>query len=252
MSSSNLKAKNLIPLALAELCGTATILFFGCLGCGATSGGLATAAFAFGGSVYLAIEICGSVSGGHFNPAVTLGVLVLGKIGIIQFIVYLVAQFIGGLLGFLLLYVLAPHNDSGYSGKTTYCILRLSSGATAAQGFGLEVLITAGLVMAVCSLLDPRNSLPGKSVSLRIGFLILCFVFALGPYTGAALNPARSLPPALMYNYFDDQWVFQVGPFVGGALGGALYRFLFDSSETYSAYNKLSDFNSVHAASPSA
>lgn len=221
------KGKGHVPSMLAEIGGTSIIMFIGCMGCGDLKFGPGTPAFTFAVSVQLAIEIFGGISGGHFNPAVSLAVLIMRKINLTQFFLYTIAQFIGCFIGYAFLYAINISN-----GNT--CVLKLGENVTPFQGFLVEALVTAALVMNASALSDSRNGISGNSTPLRVGFMICGLVYAAGPYSGAALNPARSLPPSLLNNFYDNHWVFHLGPFAGGALGGLIYRYVYDSEERYS------------------
>jgi len=170
----------------------------------------------------------GHVSGGHLNPAVTVGCIVGGRISIIQGLFYIVAQTIGGVVGTALTYACTPKlmRDMNNLGQTN-----LGPGVEAAQGFGLELLFTFMLVLFVLSITDPINKMEKFGTCLGIGVVIWVCHVCLIPYTGCGINPARSFGPALIMNQWDNHWIYWVGPFVGGILAPIVYNFIFYAEE---------------------
>jgi len=162
----------------------------------------------------------GHVSGGHLNPAVTLGMIFGGRISVLQGLLYIPAQMVGGIVGSAFTYGLTP--DVKKLGATT-----LSEGVTSAQGFGLELLFTLILVFFVFSITDPAKKVGPAGACLGIGVAIwVCHVCLIG-YTGCGINPARSFGPAVIMNKWEDHWVYWIGPFAGALLAAILYCLVF-------------------------
>ncbi|XP_045773446.1 aquaporin AQPAe.a-like [Maniola jurtina] len=167
------------------------------------------------------VQIIGQISGGHINPAVTIGVFARGHIKLLKAILYIIAQILGSLLGALLAYAVTHTNLRQDLGATVpYKDLR------ADQVFGLEFIMTFILVSVVLSVLDTRRSDRGLgSGPLAIGLSITACQVSAFLYTGS-LNPVRSLGPAVVMNIWTKHWVYWLGPILGGAAAGLIYRFI--------------------------
>lgn len=210
---------------IAELIGTFALVFIGA-GAGALQiGGLVGVAFAHGLVVVGFAYAYGHVSGTHINPAVTLGVWLAGKIGAGRAAAYWVAQMIGGALaGYALAWCLGG-TETGL-GATVLARGLEAGGAvidvTPAMGVVIELILTFFLVNAVLN-----AGVSGKashSAGLAIGLTLTFCILMGGPLTGASLNPARTLGPALATGNWADFWVYLVGPLAGGAIAALLYR----------------------------
>ena len=168
------------------------------------------------------IATLGGVSGGHFNPAVTVAAAVLRRIDPIDAVVYILAQLSGGVLGALLVkaFLLDEGRASHYGAAS---ISPLLSGNVA--GAGIEAIGTFLLVLAVCAVaLNPRAR--REWAPLVIGLTLGLDVMIFGPLTGSAVNPARWFGPALIGNHFGGTWPYVVGPLVGAVAAAALYRYV--------------------------
>ena len=164
----------------------------------------------------------GAVSGGHFNPAITLGAAVLRRIDPVDAGVYILAQLSGGVLGALLCKAfLLDEGRAGHYGAATISPL-LSNNF---QGACIEGIGTFLLVLAVCAVaFNPRAR--HEWAPLAIGFTLGLDVLIFGPLTGSAVNPARWFGPALIGNEFGGTWPYIIGPIVGALAAVALYRFV--------------------------
>jgi MIP family channel proteins len=173
----------------------------------------AVVGFAQGLVLFALIWTLGAVSGGHFNPAVTVGAAALRKIDPVDAVVYILAQLSGGVLGALLAKgLLLDEGRAGHYGAAT--VSPLLGGNF--QGFIVEGIGTFVLVLVVLSVLfNPR--VRQEWGPLAIGFTLVFLVMLFGPLTGAALNPARWFGPALIGEEFGDVW-----PYLGGELIGAI------------------------------
>jgi MIP family channel proteins len=208
---------------LAELIGTFTLVFVGA-GAGAVVGGTGTpglvaVAFAHGLAIMTSVYVWGSISGCHINPAVTVGVLVGGHIDAVKAVLYIVAQLIGGIAAaYLLAWVVGF--DSGL-GETVGSLTTTS----AAKTIVVEGVLTFFLILAVfASGVVGRN---GNAAGAAIGLVVTMDILFAGPLTGASMNPARTLGPALAMGHWSYLWMYIVGPLAGGALAGLLYNQLF-------------------------
>jgi len=170
----------------------------------------------------------GHVSGGHLNPAVTVGLVVGGRTPIIKGLFYIVAQVVGGVVGTALTYACTPkaQRDTNFLGVTD-----LGPGVKPEQGFGLELLFSFILVFFVLSITDPIKKMENFGTCLGIGVVIWVCHVCLIPFTGCGINPARSFGPAVVMNKWDNHWIYWVGPIVGGLLAPILYNFIFYAEE---------------------
>jgi len=208
---------------IAECIGTAVLVVCGCgtaaaVGCNGASPDAAyvLTALAFGLTIVAMAYSIGNVSGCHINPAVSLGVFLSGKMDKNDFIGYLVAQFVGGIIGALIVGVLLGF-DCGFGANGLY-------DDNAFLSLFVEIILTFIFVMAV---LGATDKIENSSVAgLVIGFS-LTLVHILGiHFTGTSVNPARSFGPALFAGTLSTVWVFIVGPLVGGALAALCYGYL--------------------------
>jgi aquaporin Z len=214
----------------AEVLGTAILVLFGC-GSAVLMGaeiGMTGISLAFGLAIVAAAYGLGPISGAHLNPAVSLGALLAGRIGTGTFISYVLAQFVGAVLGALVLYVIA-------SGKAGYDVAVNGLGQ---NGFGPgylgEYSLTAALVfefvmtfLFVTVILGATQSgAPAAMAGLAIG-LTLAAIHLVGiNVTGVSVNPARSFGPAVFVGgqALTDLWVFILAPLAGGALAGLVHK----------------------------
>jgi len=213
---------------LAEVTGTAVLVFMGCgsavfLGC-ATNGGHLAVALAFGLSIVAMAYVIGNVSGCHINPAVSLGAFIDKRINAKDFCAYVVSQSAGGVLGALLLKIVSSLADIDI---TKNLGSNLAAGAGGTGGAILvEVILTFIFVLVILGVTadSSKNSVAGIVIGLT-----LVFVHIVGiPLTGTSVNPARSLGPALLAGgqALADLWIFIVSPFIGAALAAFVYKAL--------------------------
>lgn len=209
--------------------GTATLSFGFKLFGSSTSAGVVTTAMAFGLVLLGLAYTLGPISGCHVNPAVTLGFLASGRMAVKEAIGYWIAQFVGGIVGALVLWGM-------FSGSPDYSRSGVGLGAdgwgdasmihiNATGAFVTEVVLTFVFVLVVLGATS-RLASPGFG-GLAIG-LALAAVHLVGiPITGTSVNPARSLGPALVVGgtALRQVWLFIVAPLVGGAIAAVVYRF---------------------------
>jgi len=218
--------RKLTAALAAEAVGTCLFFIVGAgsivLGTFAPPGpGLLGVALAHGIILAVMVSSLGAVSGGHFNPAVTFGLWIAGKIDATRGAMYVVAQLIGAAAAGVVLRLAFP--DAWQA--TNIGIPALGPGVSAATGIALEAIMTVVLLLAVFgTAVDPRGP---KLGGLAIGLAIAADILVGGPVTGAAMNPARWFGPAIASGAFDNAYVWIVGPLLGAALAAILYRWLF-------------------------
>jgi len=217
-SLEDLKTKAFWKACLAELIGTGILVLIGCGS--ASQGNLTSISLCFGFTVASVVWGIGHVSGGHINPAVTIGFLITRKITIARTLFYIIFQVIGAILGALLVKGLFP--GAGNLGSAL-----LSDGVSAGQGFGIEFCMAFILMFVVLASVDEQRTDKGGSIPLTIGLVIaMCCLCAI-PFTGCGMNPARSFGPALISDNLDHHWLYWAGPIAGAALAALIYDFVF-------------------------
>jgi aquaporin Z len=211
--------------AIAEFIGTFALIFFGAGAIILTQGAdIVAIALAHGVAIWLMVSMMGGLSGGVFNPAIQIALLVTGKMPAARSGVYLVAQLLGAAAAAFVLMAFWPESmfDAVNGGLPT-----VDPGISTGTAVLIEALTTAFLVWAVfATAIDDRGVFP-KTGGLTIGLTISLAIFATGSLTGAALNPARWFGPALATNDWSNWWVWIVGPICGGVIAGVAYLFLF-------------------------
>lgn len=214
--------RNLLRQCVAEGIGTFALIFIG-VGAIYNNPGLLGVALAHGLTIAVMVSATGGISGGHLNPAVTLGLLVGGKISLKDSFAYWVAQLAGATAAALLIIGIAGHNlgVSIVGGGTP----DLAPTVSQLQGIAIEAVVTFFLVFVVYgSAVDARAP---KIGGLAIGLTVAIGILFAGPLTGGALNPARAFGPALASGHWNNQLVYWAGPMLGGLLAGLVYgRFL--------------------------
>jgi MIP family channel proteins len=210
---------------VAEFIGTFALIFIGA-GAGALGvGGLVGVALAHGFVIVGFAYAYGHISGTHINPAVTIGVWTAGKIESTRALSYIVVQLLGGVTGaFALAHVLGGI-QTGLGATTLNHALQVGSttiNVTPTMGVTLEAILTFFLVNAVMNAgISGKATIPG---GLAIGLTLAFGILMGGPLTGASMNPARTLGPAVVTGNFADIWVYFVGPIAGAVVAGLLYR----------------------------
>jgi len=215
-----------VRVVIAETLGTMVLVIIGCGSAlnkdWASPFDVTQVSLAFGLSVMAMASAIGHISGGHLNPAVSIGLLAGGELPLVDCLVYTVSQCIGAVLGSSILYGVTPTSRLGTLGANG--IGEVSPGAAVL----LEAILTMVLVLVVySSAVDPSHPWAPGLAPLTIGLTVTAAHLVLIPYTGTSVNPARSLGPALVGNHWKDHWVFWVGPITGGVVGGILYNTVF-------------------------
>jgi MIP family channel proteins len=220
-----LMAVSLSARLIAEFIGTFALIFIGA-GAGALGlGGFVGVAFAHG--LVLATFACayGSISGCHINPAVTVSVLLAKHISPRDAGLYIVVQLLGGIFGALFLRFVLGGAETGLGATVLAQNLRIgevSFSVTPLAGLVLEIILTFFLANAVLNTAIAGRA--GDVAPLAIGLTLTFCILMGGPLTGASLNPARTIGPAIASGTFTDIWLYIVGPVVGGILAALLYN----------------------------
>ncbi|XP_077581099.1 aquaporin-4 [Stigmatopora nigra] len=176
----------------------------------------------FGLTIGTMVQCFGHISGGHINPAVTASMLATRKVSVVKGVFYIVAQMVGAIGGSGLVFSVTPSDRRGSLG-----VCALHEKINVGQGVLVELLLTAQLVFTIFATCDSKRTDLFGSASLSIGLSVtIGHLFGI-PYTGASMNPARSFGPAVVMNNFNQQWVYWVGPVLGGVIAGLLYDYLF-------------------------
>jgi aquaporin Z len=220
-----------IRALIGELLGTFILVFLGSLGVATlavvTNGqgdpviAVLILPFAFGLGLMAAIGVAGPVSGGHFNPAVTLAALFDGRVTWKDALGYVVAQVLGAAgasLSILLIttksIVEASVNHPGPIAQTPF--------EQELHAFSAEIILTAIFVAVI---LTVTRKAPDVAIII-IPLVLVCIHFVGIQVSGASVNPARSLGPAIVTGTYADLWIYLTGPFLGAILGWGAYRLL--------------------------
>lgn len=222
---------------LAECIGTFVLVFIGC-GSAVIAGsyiGFLGIAFAFGLSLLALVYAIGGISGCHVNPAVTLSMLVAGKIKSKEAVVYIVMQCIGAVVAAGVLWMIAQGQDGYFLaadglGANGYGALS-PAGYSLLACFIAELVLTGLFVFIIFA--STSASAPKGFAGIAIGFT-LAFVHIVGiPITGTSVNPARSLGPAVYVGgeALMQLWLFWLAPILGGVLAALLWSYLFEKPQ---------------------
>ena len=176
----------------------------------------------------------GGISGGHFNPAVTLGLALAGRAPWSDLVPYWIAQVIGGALAALVVFIVASQT-AGFAAGTfaSNGYAELSPGGySLLAGLIIEVVLTAGFIVVILG--ATSTSAPAGFAPIAIGLTLAVIHFVAIPVTNASINPARSIAAALFGGAgpLTQLWAFIVAPLAGGALGGLIWRYLLSPGES--------------------
>lgn len=199
-------------------------------------------AIAHGFSLFVLVTIMAPISGGHLNPAVTLGVFISGKMKWPLLILYPIAQLLGALVGAFLALVMkigVPESKSPTSLSPE--TIRMAGhfpidGLDPGRAILGEAIITFLLVLVVLMTTDNKNKT--GFAPLAIGVAVLCGVLCSGHVTGGSMNPARSFGPAISalslgkMKPIENLYIYFVGPLIGGALAAVIYKLVFASADS--------------------
>jgi aquaporin Z len=203
---------------VAEFIGTFTLIFIGA-GVGALGiGGLVGVALAHGLVVLTFAYSYGHISGTHINPAITIALWVGKQIDLVNAVGYIVVQLLGAIAAGLTLNFLIGGAAPGL-GATV-----LADGVTPVQGLIIEIILTFLLANAIFN--SAVSGKAGNAAPVAIGLTLVFCTLMGGPLTGASLNPARTIGPAVATGNFADLWLYLAGPIVGGILAALVYDYL--------------------------
>jgi aquaporin Z len=215
----------------AETLGTFVLVFFGCGAAMRSGGDYVATGLTFGLTVVVMAYAVGRISGGHFNPAVTLGAVLGGRLPWNQVGLYMAAQLLGGLLAGAMLFGL-NHGFEGFSAEGN-----MAQNFFGDQGTGfawwaallLEILLTAVFLWVILAVTDERNEVNVAMGPLAIGLALAMIHFASMSATGTSVNPARSIGVGVFAgtDAIVQLWLFVVAPLLGAAIAGLTYPILF-------------------------
>jgi MIP family channel proteins len=203
--------------------GVGSIKFFAQVGQPNAQVNVLAIALAFGLTVAVMVAATGHISGGQFNPAVSIALLVTGKMSIHDALFYILTQLVAAtvaswvLVKWLGVYAVVAGVTSPANTPTQISPM---------TAMWMEVVLTFFLVFVIFGVaVDKRG--PNVNAGLMIGLTVALDILVGGPYTGASMNPARTFGPALVTSTWTAHWVYWVGPILGGALAGIVYNALF-------------------------
>jgi len=218
----------------AEAISTFCLVFFGPLsvivsasmfGPGLTLEGILLISFAHGSAIGLMVYSFGHISGAHINPAVTIPMMITRKIGIIDGIGYIAFQIIGAIIAAFSVKAILPELGAavnfGVQGGPSDFI-----GKSAMSGFALELVFTFFLVAVIFMTAVHKKAAAGMA-GLSIGGMIFLLHLVGVPLTGASMNPARTLGPALASGFWEFHWIYWAGPIIGGIIAGLIMNYIF-------------------------
>jgi aquaporin Z len=205
---------------LAELLGTFTLVFVGSLSILAAvatdSPVVLVVAFGFGLALLAGLYAFGEISGGHFNPAVSLAMFLSGRLDLPAMIGYWVSQLAGAILASLA--VLAAFSQDDVAGTVT-------AASDSWDAFWLELLLTTIFVSVI--LQSSRSQRIFGTALIAIPLTLVAVHLAAIPTSGSSVNPVRSLGPALVGNEWGDIWIYLTAPLIGGAIAAAIHTYLY-------------------------
>lgn len=223
----------------AEFIGTFWLVFGGCGSAILAAGfpevgiGFVGVSLAFGLTVVTMAYAVGSISGGHFNPAVTLGLVLAGRADVRELVPYWIAQLLGGVVGAGILYIIA----SGVAGYTPGGFASNGYDALSPGGYGMVAALVAEIVLTAFFLLiilgATSKAAPAGFAPLAIGLGLTLIHLISIPVTNTSVNPARSTAAAIFAQNgaVGQLWLFWVAPLIGAAIGALIWRYILAPGE---------------------
>lgn len=228
------------PLA-AEFLGTFVLVLGGCgaavLAAGVDPGGIGLlgVSLAFGLTVLTMAYAVGHISGGHFNPAVTLGLIAGGRFNVRDAAPYIGAQVVGAIAAAAVIYVIAHGADGFDASESGFAANGFDEhspgGYSLLAGFVSELTLTAVFLVIIMGVTSRRA--PAGFAPIAIGLALTLIHLISIPITNTSVNPARSTGPALFVGDWalEQLWLFWVAPILGGVLGGLIYKYVLEEPE---------------------
>jgi MIP family channel proteins len=226
---------NLLRKLTAEFLGTFAFVFVGAgaictdaylVSTGQSGLGWLGIAIATGLSFGVMASALAHISGGHLNPAITIGFWVTRRLSTLHTITYGIAQFAGAIAAAYAIKLIVP--DSTWTAKALGSITPdLGGDFTRAHGIALEAVLTFSLVLVVFATSVDTKGARSKVGGLCAGLIVTAGTLWGGPFTGAAMNPARALGPALAMTHWQNHGVYWAGPLLGGVVAAFLYDRVF-------------------------
>jgi len=231
-SREDICKKSLYTALLAELLGTMMLVIFACGSTNLPTADMTQVALCFGLTIASVIWAIGRVSGANINPAVTIALLVTRRISIVRGLLYFVVQFVGGILGALILKSLSPVN-APIGAVARHADINVS------QAFFIELLTAYMLIIVIFSQIDGQRTDVNGSIPLTIGLAATLNICWAGGLTGAGFNPARAAGPYIIRsvdgsNVTEGEFVlvYILGPLLGAMVAAIMYEFLFAVNAT--------------------
>jgi aquaporin TIP len=206
---------------IVEFLGPFTLCFIG-IGAIVAGGDVVAVAFAHGLAIGVMVAAAGHISGGVYNPAVVVGLVVANRMSIPKGVSYVIAQLAGAVVGALAVKAAFPDADTD---AVQLGVPQVLDNLEWGSAFIAELIMTFLLMFVIFGVaIDNRGS--RAIAGLAIGLTITMDILAGGVLTGAAMNPARAFGPAVVQNVWDDQWIFWVACPLGAVIAAALYQYV--------------------------
>ncbi|XP_069342487.1 aquaporin-8 [Eulemur rufifrons] len=223
--------ERLVQPCLAELLGSALFIFIGCMSVieNGLDTGLLQPALAHGLALGLIIATLGNISGGHFNPAVSLAAMLSGGLTLVMLVPYWISQLLGGLIGAAL--AKAVSSEERFWNASGAAFVTVQEQGQMAGALGAEIILTMLLALVVCmGAINEKTK--GPLAPFSIGFSVTVDILVGGNVSGACMNPARAFGPAVMANYWGFHWIYWLGPLLAGLLVGLFIRLFIGDGKT--------------------
>ena len=227
-----------VKAMLAEFVGTFALMFVGGAAIIVTGGeNLLAIALAHGLILGVMVSATMHISGGQINPAVSIALWMIKKQSVARTGMFMTAQLLGAVLAAVLLKALLAGPPFGTLEATATLGEFSRDGGeniSAARTLGLELIATFFLMFVIMGTAVDKRGVGGRATigGFGIGLTVTAAILAIGPATGASLNPARSFGPALVGGVWDMHWVYWLAPIAGAALAAVIYQAAFGSSDS--------------------
>ncbi|KAM9583680.1 aquaporin-8 [Trichechus inunguis] len=223
--------KQFLQPCLVELLGSTLFIFIGCLSVIQNQQNTRTLepALAQGLALSLVVAILGNISGGHFNPAVSLVAVLIGGLNLILLFPYWICQLCGGLIGAALAKALS--SEEKFWNASGAAFVTVQEPGQVVGAVVAEVILTILLALVVCmGVINEKTQ--DTLAPFFVGFSVIVAILAGGTVSGACMNPARAFGPAVMANHWDFHWIYWLGPLLGSLFVGVLVRVFSGNGKT--------------------